>query len=233
VAARLEFANRDDLLQRYTGGESAKSLAGSMGVSRSVLYRLLREAGIEGRGRSDAERLKWAANKLDRSYVERMLSRAWKASTGRVDSFESKVRRASGFERAPSRIGLYEREVLALIPSDFKPQVAIGPFNADIASEERRIAVEIQSANHARPTSSIRPDRLEYILDAGWSVLVVFVRQHTTLNIERAAEQVIAFADVACRNPAARGEYGMIDGNAKPFTPKRPNLPRRPRVEGF
>jgi hypothetical protein len=84
----------DDLVRRYVEGVSENQLAKELGVSRSVVARRLAKAGVERRGRSDAERLKWASLRTDRIAVERQCGAAWNATRGRVKSDAEKAKAA-------------------------------------------------------------------------------------------------------------------------------------------
>lgn len=63
--------NLNDLVRRYESGESLKSISDETQIGRGVLGRRFRQAGVDLRGRSEAERLKWQTIKEDPAMVRR------------------------------------------------------------------------------------------------------------------------------------------------------------------
>jgi len=235
---KTRFRDPDDLIRRYEAGTSLNQLSKETGHSRPAILRLLTDRGIPTRGRSEAESLKWSRLKRDRSAVERQLSAAWEASRGRVDSEASKAKRATGFFRNRSRgSGRYELRLWGILEissnSPVQWQYPVGPYNIDLAICETRVAVEFQRDKHRAPTSSIRADRLEYLMDRGWALLAVYVPQHTEPGLLALAKQIHAFSELVGSDPSLVGQYGMIGRNGEPVTPERFDFPDRPRIPGF
>lgn len=83
----------DQLLKEYSDGASAKALAERYGVSRTAINGFLRRHGVEPRGRSDAERIKWAAMKSDSAAVERQCGAAWRAADAKDEALCEDVKR--------------------------------------------------------------------------------------------------------------------------------------------
>lgn len=237
MVRKLEFPNADNLVERYQSGTSLKQLANECGHSRPALARLLREHNIPIRGRSEAERIKWSIIKQDRTAVERQMNAAWVASRGRTDSTESKVKRALGFFRNQSKqAGLYELDLAAILTGlglDISWQYPIRHYNVDLAICIDRVAVEVQSYQHRMPTSSIRSERIENILDDGWSVLMVYIPQKAVPDLCAIAQQIHSFCKLARRDKSISGQYGMVGCDGQAITPERFDLPDRPRVPGF
>lgn len=234
---KVRFTDPDDLVRRYQSGTSLKKLSNETGYGRGPLLTLLTSRGIPIRGRSDAERLKWAGIRQSPDGIDRQMAAAWKASRGRVDSEDVKLKRALGFYHHPRRRGRYELALLDVLSSgyglDVSWQYPIHTYNVDLAICPLRIAVEVQADKHRAPTSSIRPDRLEHILDRRWAVLVVYIHQGRTPDILRIAEQIHAFTERVRGNPALVGQYGMIGSDGQSVTPDRFNFPDRPRIIGY
>lgn len=237
MATKVRFSDPDDLIRRYQSGTSLKKLSNETGYGRGPLLRLLTSRGVPIRGQSDAERLKWDSIRQTPDGTARQLAAAWKASRGRVDSEDVKLKRALGFYHHPRRSGRYELSILDVLTSgyglDVSWQYPVNAYNVDLAVCPLRVAVEIQSDKHRMPTSSIRADRLEHILDQRWAVLVVYIHQGRTPDILRIAEQIHAFADRVRGNPTLVGQYGMIGSDGQPVTPDRFNFPNRPRIIGY
>lgn len=227
MAPEVPIPNLDDLIERYVGGVSLKQLGDESGVSRSALARRFRQHGVEIRGQSEAERLKWQV--ADRRTVERQLSAAWTARRGSVDSMETKIRRARTMGARLHRVGKFEHELAELLRG--VQQRAVGPYNVDVALRRGRVAVEIQSTNGFPIRLYVHRERTEYLLDAGWHVL--YVMHRGTFALKAVAEQVRAFAKLARRDESGRGQYGMIRGDGKPATGSRQNFNGLSRVPGF
>jgi very-short-patch-repair endonuclease len=226
----------DELRLRYEAGESLKRLAGESGVDRGVLIRRFRDAGTVIRGRSEAERLKWAAMKRDRARVERQCAAAWHRARGRVDTQECKAARAATHEARVNRVFLHEREIAAALAEagvPFRQQIAVGPYNVDLAHHESGVAVEVMSSELTRPRAKAYPQRLEHILDAGWCVVLVYLREWRR-GVDYAAirDHLIAYTKLAGRDKALRGQYGVIGRHGESVTRRYDYLPNRPRIVG-
>ena len=228
-------ANSPEIIRRYLKGQRPNALARAFGSTRMAVLGVLKANNISLRGRSEAEALKWASGKHDRAFVERQCSAAWKSSRGRRKSLSTKLAIARTQHRRQTRVGYHEQQIRRHVHGfAVEAQFPVGPYNVDLAIPEYGIAVEVQSSGHRRPTSSIRPERLEYILDRNWCVLVVYVPLHTkSIDAAGIGQQIVALAERVRRSPSLRGQYGMIGRNAKPVTPRRLDLPDRPRIPGL
>lgn len=236
MPSRREIPNLDDLVQRYRSGTSFNKLANESGYSRCHLFRCFTERGEPMRGRSDAERLKWQEIKRDPERVRRQVASAQKARRGMRDTIAVRLKRAVTCYERLAHIGPWEAPIIdAICAKDrrFIPQFPIGPYNVDVAIGELGVAVEVQATYH--PTGSTRPERIEYLLDAGWAVLIVYaIAVRTTgFNGPAIAEQCAAFAECVSRDPSIRCQYGMIGSKGQRVTPRGFQFPKRPRVDGF
>jgi hypothetical protein len=155
VSAKLHFPNLDHLVERYLSGESLLKLARETGADRGALGRALVERGVELRGRSEAERLKWSKLKTDRRLVERQCSAAWKAATGRKHGERERAKHAATVEARGRHRGFYEGAVYAHLPSGFAPEVAVGKYNVDLADDVHRVAVEVVNGNRGTEVKSL------------------------------------------------------------------------------
>lgn len=77
---RVEVPDLDDLIRRYKAGTSILQLSKESGISRPVLTSRFREAGIQPRGQSEAQHLKWERIRDDPALVKRQLGAAWDAA---------------------------------------------------------------------------------------------------------------------------------------------------------
>lgn len=220
MPAELKISNLDDLIRRYQGGESLKHLSDVFRIGRWVIRRRFKKCGIDIRGRSDAERLKWSAIKKTRSLVERQCANAWITRRNSFEPLERRIRRAKTMMKHLTRIGRYETEVAKVVGG--VQQFAIGRYNLDVALPELRIAIEITGAvcNLRRPAAL---QRHKYLIDSGWSVLYVFWRpiQKGLVYMDTAAvrDNFLTFSEITRSNPSQRGCYRMIRGDGQLITP--------------
>lgn len=240
MTIEIDAARLDDAIRRYVAGESAKKLADELGVSRTAFNLRLSRSGIPIRGQADASRLSWSRSKDSpdhRERVERTCRKAWAAAKGRVVPIEDRIRAANTMAGRARRLGKHEREIVAeceRIGGKVSWQTPIGPYNVDFAFREQRVAVEVQRQAVRKDrlsTVSLRRERIEHILNAGWHVVVVFcpdrfkwrgrrekIAPVQSVDIGKVAEYLVAFANEASRDPAAPRQYRVISGEAETCT---------------
>ena len=249
--------NPDDLISRYLSGSSVKKLSDELGISRTTITAFLRRKNVRMRGRRDAERMKWAQRKIRGDYraiIERQCAAAWIAATGRKKSLSERCLSAhtvSGRPRATS--GKWVDDLFISLRVQIRgvfKEYAIGPYNVDLAIAPSRVAVEIQREHwkpRPRRSHSMHPERLEYILNQGWHVLIVYCpptfkyRGKTPIpgtrterfDLRAVTEKAISFCQIFRTTPSERCQYGMVDGYGKPRSEPRLDLYNRTRVEGF
>jgi very-short-patch-repair endonuclease len=211
----------DDLVRRYVEGASENQLAKELGVSRSVVARRLAKAGVERRGRSDAERLKWASLRTDRTAVERQCGAAWNATRGRVKSDAEKAKAARTNFLNATRIGRGEDRLatgLTGLGLTVEQQFPCGPYNVDVAVREGAIAVEIMGTWPKANGTTPYAERVEHILNAGWLLLWVDIAWGKPLRVAHVAKYVLAWPQFAGRHEAVgRGQW-VIRGDAEDTT---------------
>lgn len=232
MTAKLFIPNLDDLIEQYRTGTSMKQLAEGAGISRPKLVREFKARGEPIRSHSAAEALKWRALKRDRALVERQVGRAWAACRGRDVTHEERCLRATTREQRATHRFLYEQEIeseLRQRGAITTPQKAIGPYNVDLSFDEARVAVEIIGCQMVSKRRAAYPERLEYICNAGWLLILVIIKRANTRGADFAAiaEQLIAYAEMASSNPSVRGQYGVIGRNGQPVPPRCDYVPGR------
>jgi len=92
---------------------------------------------------------------------------------------------------------------------------AVGPYNVDVATGS--VAVECYGgAWHNSGRAAARwPQRVRYLLDAGWHVLVIWIEpSYYPLTVE-AVDYVVALAQLAGSDPSAVRQYRVIRGTGK------------------
>ncbi len=232
MAPKTEFPNFDDLIRRYQGGVSLKQLAEECGLSRTPLARALRGRRVPIRGRSEAERLKWTTLKRDRSLIERQCAAAWVACRGRKQSAAELLLRAKRRYERLTAMTATERTLHDLLEAaglSVIPQLNVGPYNLDLAIREPRIAVEIQMA-YLKGGKSVKPERLHYLLDRGWCVLIIAPGRRRPINWTRIIQHIVALAQFSGRDPSLAGQYRVINRHGKAVAFRRPYLHGRPVI---
>ena len=231
----------------YSNGESVKSLAYKHRVTRGMVTSFLSRSNIHLRNQSASEYSKWA--RADDSVVNRQLHKAWRArrtilgvgeterpsarpySTARLFKM-ARTREANCSGHRGSDEFAFEsscKNRLALIP-----QAAVGPYNVDFAACERRVAIEIQRGNLHAKGFKVFTQRLEYLLDAGYAVLLIYAPTlRGAFDWPRVTCQAIAFTKIIRRSPSLRGQYGMIGRDGEPVTPRSFKDYEGTRVPGF
>jgi very-short-patch-repair endonuclease len=216
LTAYIEIPNLSNLLDRYVAGESENKLAGEAGVNRWTFRRRLIEAGIRPRNQSAAETLKWAGMSIEQRASQGAAAHA--ATRGREVSFSELCEHAAGRELHQSGIVPVETELAAQLRKaglDVVQQKAVGPYNLDVAIDTPPVAVEIFGGGwHSTGRHKSRfHKRIEYILDEGWAVVIVWLdARHYPLGVG-CTEYIIALAEELRCNPTARREYRVILGN--------------------
>jgi len=197
----------------YRSGMSEQAIAARFGVDRNVVRRILLRAGITPRNRSASMYLRMSQTSADER--KRLTSAAHNAVRGMVRTEAELAIRAATRERTQSKVGNGERlfaKWLAARGIDSSPQKAVGRYNLDLAIPP--IAVEIHITpdhplNHPRSRK-----RIKYLTDRGWHVLYVWI-SHRYVLAEAAADDAIAFLQLAKRDKSPVGKYRVIRGSGE------------------
>lgn len=195
----------------YAAGSTLDELSQKYQVSRSGIKGLFLRNGIAIRTKSDGIALGWK-----RGRQPNVVS-GW--NKGLPQPLSQRIKKAQSIERNPLQIGADENEARQAIGSlgvDCIPQYALGPYNLDLALPKDSIAIEIQVGNVTSEYTSLRHERVEYILGLGWSVIFVFRWQHQAFDFLSVAKNLVSIIEYLRTNPAIRGQYGVIgcDGDA-------------------
>lgn len=225
--------NTQDLVRRYQSGTSVNKLSDTFGVARHAVARVLREQGLEIRGQSEAERVKWSHMTAKQRRLQ--VKAANDAMRGSKRTLGELCRRAVTNSRSMRYVGRYERELAQMLADAGEVptlQMPVGPYLPDIVLKERFVAVEVESGNGQNCTSRYR-QRMDYLLDRGLSVLIFYCPGRPVRDLAPIRDQVVAFADAVRRNKSPRGKYGMVRRDGQPTTSKCFNLDGLARVPGF
>lgn len=222
------------LYRRYLGGESENVIAKSLGVSRSVVKRNLLACGIARRGQSEAETLKWSRMTPEQRRVQ--VAAAHDAVRDTPQSEEHRCKIASGCERLLSNVSRIDRRCYAMLEScGLKPVLnkAIGRYNVDVALPESSIAVEIFGGYwHAAGSHATRfRKRFNYILDAGWTPVIIWVSRDYPLEFG-AIEYIAALPERMRLDESLRSQEHVIRGDGEPSGIGKSNLDYRAVIGG-
>ncbi len=111
----------------------------------------------------------------------------------------------------------------------FVHQHAIGTRNVDFAFPASRVAVEIVR-RHWNDAKSLRRERLEQIVGAHWRLWLVYDPLQRGIDVAACCEHLVACLDLAGRDPAAPGQYWMVDGQGQPVAEGRVQLHHFARI---
>lgn len=205
----------DEISARYLAGESVNSLAKFYNTSRSVITIRLKHAEIELRGQTTANQLRAALTPAEEHI--RRAENAHAAIRGVKRTENELIQRAQTRELRPSNVSqaeillaqwLTERGVSVI------PQQAIGKYNVDLGTHP--IAVEVFGGGWHFAKNHI--ERFDYIFNAGWHVLIVYVSGRLSVLTPGAADYIVSFLQETTANPTAPREYRMIWGEGKLYT---------------
>lgn len=223
-----------EMLAMYDRGDPVKSIADRFGVDASSIVSRLKANGRKIRTLGEQQKIRWS--RMSDSDRVSMMTGAHKASRGRKRSDSSNEAAAvTRFERQ-THIGASEERLAIDMKSrglTFLQQFPIGPYNLDFAFEESLVAVEVECGNWGKPRPVFKYlDRMKYIFDRGWRVLIVFT-QSTKLLFPDVTDKIIAFRDVLGGNKPIDGQYGVIRGDGKRTVPVSCYLHDFARIDGF
>ena len=209
----------DDIVARYLAGESTNALAKAFGVSRKSIDYRLDAAGVTRRGPTEANRL--MASKRTPEENAANVRRAHEATRGRTRSIEERSKGAATREQRGTHGSDLERALADMLRTrglDVTTQKAVGPYNVDIAT--RTVAVEVFGGGwHAYGGHRERAsERLRYILDQGWNLVIVWASRERWPIGPGACDYIVAFDELARRDPSIRGEYRVIWGDGQDAT---------------
>ena len=201
----------DDLIRRYQAGERQYDLAARFGISQASVSRWIRTRGATISRSTAAERRAGRMTPDERSQLAAAAHDAVRGMTRTITDLE---RRAIGRQRTHAHATADELAVAALLP-DAVPQQAIGKYNVDIGAQP--IAVELFGGNwHADGRHRARlPQRVEYLADAGWNLLIVWSTQGRALDVAAVAQDALAYLECSRRDPSFRRQYRVIWGDGQ------------------
>lgn len=225
--AKIEL-NREEVVRRYTDGESQKSLATALGVDRSVVRRTLTECGVSVRDPTRANQLMMSLRTPEEH--QRNTEAAHRATKSRVHTWGEKRKRAITRENHQTHTSPAELLVSEWIRQRgflVTPQKAIDVYNIDLALPDN-VAVEIYGGGwHAYGYHSANSNqRFELLLSRGWRVVVVWVDQQKYPLNESVADAILRFGFSSNTVPEKndRGSFLVLRGDGSEFARGSHNL---------
>jgi len=221
MPAKIEIPNLDNLIKRYQAGESALKLSREFVIERNVLRRRLMAAGITLRTNSEACSIRMSRMSIENRHA--ITANAHIAAKGRHASIEELEARAIVRQNSCSTQSPTERKFINLIRKKgiiVTPQKACGKYNIDIAIESDSVAVEIYGGSwHANGRAAFRDkQRIPYLLDAGWHLVIVWVDNARYPLTIKAINYIIALMKRIRLNEPLWREYHMIRGDGQLVT---------------
>lgn len=215
MSRKIPDSHFRDLRERYERGESVLSMSRIYGVDRITIGKRLRGLGLSVRTGREAQLIR-----MGRMSPEQRAANARKAHDavrGRVVAEAELLMRAANRQARPI-IYPYERQLIGILADrgiQTIPQLAIGPYNCDIAAFP--VAVEIFGGNwHWTGRHMARtPKRVRYLLNAGWHILMIWCGRNGNDPVPHAtdvADYVASYIQAARSNPTAVREYRVIRG---------------------
>lgn len=222
--------NLTDLIESYNSGVSMKQLSNNFHIERGVLTRRFIKAGVNIRGRSDAEKLKWSQMPLSKRKTQ--VEKAHQAVRGSHHSIETKMKAAKSFYQACLRSGMFESEIAEILNNYFiiERQAPIWIYNVDLLIHKPPVAIEIQCSNHHMIYKPKIRKRAKYICGKGFLLIYVILDPRYNIEICRIANKLISFCKSASRDKSIRGKYIMIGGDGEAFPSTRYNFYNLTRI---
>jgi very-short-patch-repair endonuclease len=216
----------EQMVNLYRDGNSLVSVGKRFGMTKPAVVKRLRERGVEIRTLAESSQLRFA--RMGEEERRSLTEPAHVAVRGQPRGFEAKCRAAETREGQQKIGSVLEAEMVEMLRErgvSPRIQVAVGPYNIDLAIEETSIAVELfggQWHNFGANAESY-PERIKYLIDAGWHVVVIWVTRFAPLS-RGATDYVIALHESVRRGESAVRQEWVIrgNGNLKPICKSDP-----------
>ena len=200
----------DNIIKEYFAGKSVKQLASDIGHSRQVIYRVLRNAGITPRNRSESMYVRMSQTSEEER--QRLSAAAHEAKRGYINSPETRHKMALAKNK---RSGIFEAEFISRLTAagvPVYPQEPLLAYNLDIGCGP--VAVEIHTQTGS-PLTGKHLVKLMNCLDAGKNMIYVWIDPRRIKFSDSCYEKVIALVQSIRSNPPGRCKYWVIRGTGE------------------
>lgn len=224
----------NNLYRAYQAGACFREIGKQFDMSWATVRQRFIRAKLPLRSISESHRI--AASHASQEERSRRAASAHNAVRDKRQTFEHRCKIALTREQRGLGISRIERQCLAFLEeSGFNciPQKAIGPYNVDIAITELPITVEIfgghwhTTGRHARRFRK----RIDYILNAGWYPIIVWVTRDYPLEIG-AIKHIVSFAKKFSSSKTIRRQEQMIRGDGQPTSIGKCKFNNLPIIHG-
>jgi hypothetical protein len=203
------------IIEGFKSGKSVLALAGEFKVSRQVISKRLKDAGIVLRTGSEANIIRMANTSAEQR--RELVKKANEAMRNMPDDLiaSAHCKMAITRQRSLSQVGDKEIDLFnALQNRGYDPvlQFPFMAYNIDIACG--KVAVEIHNSTANPHTIPKLRKRIENLLKHGWSIIYVKIPRKKTID-PAALEEVISFHQSSSRNESAVCQYRVIDSAGK------------------
>lgn len=211
VFSRLyRVIDEDKAIAMYADGIGIKGVADALHCSRTKIANVLKKHGVHIRNASEQQQAR-----MDRStpeQIKHLTAKAHAATAGRKVSIETKRQIALTREKRLFGQSENERRLIDMLSAyglTCIPQLAVGPYNCDIAIAP--VAVEVLGGNWhwTGQHRSRAQERTYYFLNCGWHVLYIVANASSPLTVDT-AKYVADFIHFARSNPSIQREYRVV-----------------------
>ena len=136
--------------------------------------------------------------------------------------------RAKAREATKSQASSYEQEVQVVLEQHgyhVRPQMAVGPYNVDLAIPP--VAVEVLGGewHNTDERSQLLKKRTLYLCNRNWFVVMIPVNPGRDFVVDATiADQLVSYLEAVGTDPSLRGQYRMLWGHHHPPTGGRPDV---------
>jgi len=232
VSRLYRTVDNAEIARLYVSGVSELAISKMFGIARTAIRARLLKAGIVIRTASEANVIRMARLSPDERQL--LTANAHAAVTGSAKGEQACCQAALTRERKQLGISPAEIHLANILRGrglSVSPQKAVGRFNVDIALDASRIAVEIFGGHwHATGRHAARHNRrVEYILNRGWRLLIIWVTPDYPLSLA-AINYIVSLTQEPGGDESARGEHHVIRGDGEPCAIGQRNFDNYSRI---
>jgi hypothetical protein len=205
MSRKITTLDTNNIIKEYLAGKSVLYLARQNNVCRQVIQRILAENNVAIRNRSQSMYVRMAHTPTDER--KRLAHAANIAKRGSHNTPEMLHKRALAHQR---RIGVFEQEFIDALSNAgiaVTPQEPFLSYNLDLGCGN--IAVEIHT-QFASPLSTHHVKKLMNCVNAGKSMIYVWISPRHLIVDPACYDKVIALVQEFSRNPSPISQYWVV-----------------------